>query len=368
MIGANFNCFRKPLCCFEIGHFLSIFLAFSYVMGPKPTISLEKRAQMVVLKEDGYSLREIGERLGCNYSSVSYVLKKYHEQGSVVTLPRSGRPRKTDNRDDLMIKKVCAISPFYSSHQIKEELPQLNVSSRTIRRRLHDKFNLRARRPACKPLISKKNLNDRIKFCRKYRNWTKDDWSKVMFSDESSFSLLNSFNLYVRRPSGQRFNVKYTRPSVKHPDSCMVWGAFCASGRGPITFIPKETRINAQTYLEILKNKLKLFMNIKNCKIFQQDGAPCHTAKSVKQWLTENRIEVLDWPGNSPDLNPIENLWILMKRKIALRRPKSLPELRNAIQSVWVTDISRDCCQNLINSMPTRISLVLKAKGMPTRY
>ena len=64
------------------------------------------------------------------------------------------------------------------------------------------------------------------------------------------------------------------------------------------------------------------------CQIFQQDSAPCHIARIVKQWLAEPGVQLLDWPGNSPDLNPIENLWVSIKKRVAQKKCSSLEELR----------------------------------------
>ena len=66
--------------------------------------------------------------------------------------------------------------------------------------------------------------------------------------------------------------------------------------------------MNGQKYVDLLKDKLELHMNVHNCNIFMQDGAPCHGSKIVSEFLKEKKIKVLYWPGNSPDLNPIENL------------------------------------------------------------
>ena len=96
-------------------------------------------------------------------------------------------------------------------------------------------------------------------------------------------------------------------------------------------------------------------MEIQGCTIFQQDGAPAHKAKKVSVWLREHGITLLDWPGNSPDLNPIENLWVLMKKKMAEKNCSSIEELKSHLKTIWVTDISVELCQSLAMSMPPRI-------------
>ena len=109
-------------------------------------------------------------------------------------------------------------------------------------------------------------------------------------------------------------------------------------------------------------------MDIQQVNIFQQDGAPAHTAKIVQKWFKDNKIDVLDWPGNSPDLNPIENLWELLKRKLAKKSPKNLQDVRYWLIRIWCTEISNELCQNLAKSMPKRIRDVLHKKGQQTKY
>ncbi len=101
--------------------------------------------------------------------------------------------------------------------------------------------------------------------------------------------------------------------------------------------------------------------------IFQQDLAPVHTAKSTKSWLNDHGVGVLDWPANSPDLNPIENIWGIVKRKMRNKRPKNTDELKATVKETWAS-IPPQQCHKLITSMPRRIEAVIKAKGAPTKY
>jgi hypothetical protein len=192
---------------------------------------------------------------------------------------------------------------------------------------------------------------------------------KVMFSDESTFSQFASYVRHVRRPKKQRYNVRYVVPRVKQAPTSMVWACFSGRGTGGIWFMPKNTTINGAVYLSILQDKLQLHMNNHGCTIFQHDGAPCHRTAAVSRWLTQQGMEVLGpWPGSSPDLNPIENLWTIMKQKVTEQQPTSAESLINAIKRVWTNEITAEYCATLVSSMPARIKAVLENKGRYTKY
>ena len=126
--------------------------------------------------------------------------------------------------------------------------------------------------------------------------------------------------------------------------------------------------MNKEVYLEVLNDHLVPFMDIHGTTAFLQDGAPCHKAKKVMEFLNTTGYEIIKWPGNSPDLNPIENAWAYMKRRLDSISKSSVPVLIDEIKKMWVQDLSLDYWQKLVKSMPGRLQTVIKKKGGMTRF
>uniref|UniRef100_A0A9J8DM61 Tc1-like transposase DDE domain-containing protein n=1 Tax=Cyprinus carpio carpio TaxID=630221 RepID=A0A9J8DM61_CYPCA len=154
---------------------------------------------------------------------------------------------------------------------------------------------------------------------------------------------------------GERYHQSCVMPTVKHPDTIHVWGCFSSKGVGSLTILPKNT-----LQQQLLPTTQQQFGE-EQC-IFQHDGAPCHKAKVITKWLGDQNVEILGpWPGNSPDLNPIENLWSIIKWRVDKQKPTNSDKLQEVIMKEWVA-ISQDLAQKLIESMPSRIAEVRSSK------
>ncbi len=201
-----------------------------------------------------------------------------------------------------------------------------------------------------KPLLNNRQRQKRLAWAKDKKDWTAAEWSKVMFSDESKFCI--SFGNQVPRvwrKRGKTQNPRCLRSSVKFPQSVMVWGAMSSAGVGPLCFL--RSKVNTAVYQEVLEHFMlpaadQLYGDADF--IFQQDLAPAHSAKG---------IPVLNWPVNSPDLIPIENLWGIVKRKMRYARPNNAEELKATIRATCAL-ITPEQCHRLIDSMPRRIDAV----------
>lgn len=221
------------------------------------------------------------------------------------------------------------------------------------------------RSPRKVPLLSKKNMQKRLIFAKQHQH--RSNWKNILWSDETKINLFGSDGkTYVRRPKNKEYDPKYTKKTVKHGGgSMMVWGCFSASGVGPIFWI--KDKMCAVDYVGILRNEMLPFAEeeMPLSWQFMHDNDPKHSSRLVKTWLQENSVTILEWPSQSPDLNPIEHLWGILKSKIGHQKSKNLNELWEKVKNAWY---SIPTCLNLVESMPRRCQAVINAKGSTTKY
>ena len=151
----------------------------------------------------------------------------------------------------------------------------------------------------------------------------------------------------------------------------MIWGCMTIKGTGHMCKI--NGTMDQQLYRSILEDELLQTIDWYdldvNRVIFQHDNDPKHKARSVQEWLNQQPFEVLEWPAQSPDLNPIEHLWAHIKRRLNQYEepPKGMLEVWERVQTEW-NNIDQETCGRLVESMPRRLEAVIKAKGMWTEY
>lgn len=331
-------------------------------------ISKELKQRVVNAHLEGTIQATISSRFVLPRYSVSKIISSYYERGHLENLPKSGRPRKTTVWTDRRIKRISQNDPWLSAPRIIAEIPEIMVSPRTVQRRLVD-AKLFSRRPAKKPLISARNRVARLEFARRHLNWTVDEWKKVLFSDETRYKIFNSDGMKrVRRPINTRFNPKYVTPTVKHgKGSVFLWGCFSWNGVGPLSFI--NDTMDRFVYRDIMQNVMLPYAEWEMPLrfIFQQDNDPKHSSQIVQEWFQENNVRVLQWPAQSPDLNPIENLWEEVERGIRTQLFPNKQSLVNKINEVW-TNLPENTFQKLIDSMPRRCRQVIHNNGYSINY
>lgn len=331
-------------------------------------------AQAVLLRSQGRTQREMAESLNVPRTTLRYALKRYDQTGLYTRRPGSGGIRCTSARDDRFIVLAVLRNRFLTAVEIRQRLQTargVNVSERTIRRRMEER-DLRARRPARGPELLRHHRVARLRFAREHANWTHEQWSKVLWTDECRVALrAPDGRERVWRRRGERFLPITTRQTVSfHGGSVMVWGGISSDARTELAVV--NGRLTAVRYIEeILQEHVLPYVGFMGYEefILMQDNARPHAARCVDDYLSELGITKFEWPARSPDMNPIEHVWDMLKRRIrsSPNPPETLSQLKTALLAAW-EEIPQVDIKNIIKSMPDRMEAVIRARGGNTRY
>ncbi len=188
----------------------------------------------------------------------------------------------------------------------------------------------------------------------------------VLWSDESKINLFDSVGVqHVWRCPGEEYQENCALPTIKHGGgSIMVWGCMSAAGTGELRFI--EGTMESSMYGDILNhNMMSSLQKLCRTAVFQHNNDPKHTAKMTTALLM--KLKVMEWPSTSPDLNPTEHMWGILKRKVEKHHVSNFQQLRDVIMEEWKR-MPATTCAALVNSMPRRIKAVLDNNGAPTKY
>ena len=337
------------------------------------SISAEKRSSVVSLLNEGYSHRQIQARTGLGKGTIGRISKEM--EGDKENHP-GGHPSKLSPCDKQSIIRQISSGKLDNAVQATQFINSTiatPITPQTVRNVLKE-AGLRSATKKKVPMLKASHHQKCLRFAQYHQNWTVEDWKRVLWSDETKINRIGSDGkVYVWKKHGEAISDRTTTPTVKHGggNNLMVWGCMGWGGVGKLVEV--QGKMDAVQYCEILEEGMeesfeKLGM-AEDERYFQQDNDSKHTSRRAQKWFTDHQITLLEWPAQSPDLNPIEHLWQHLKKKLQQydAPPKGVHELWERVAREW-NEIPPETCQKLVESMPKRIEAVLKAKGGHTKY
>ena len=275
------------------------------------SLSAEQKQTILFQLDAGHSVCSIASSTGVSIAAVSRLRSA---ERSALQKFVGGHPSKLSSANIRHAVHLISTHKAENAVQVTKELSNIinqPLHPNTIRNHLK-KTGLKAVVKSKRLLLFPKHRKARLDFAYAHKDWTVEDWKKVIWSDETKINHLGSDgHKWVWKKPGEGLSDRLVQGIVKFGgDSVMVWGCMTWQGVGYAAKI--DGRMDGDLYLQILKdellNTLQYYGLDPSDIIFQQDNDPKHTCRKVKEWLEEQDFRTMVWPAQSPDLNPIEHL------------------------------------------------------------
>jgi transposase len=342
---------------------------------PGQRIDSYKRGQIVALHRFAHwSQHQIADTLQISRTTVRRIVHQ-SEHGEPRTPPRpKGRPPVCTTRKRSRLVDRLRLSTENRRLPLDQlaRLEHLHYDIRTLRKAL-EKEGYSRRIARSKPLLTEKQKERRLQWARDHLNWSDRQWGRVIWTDEASIRCGHFGQVYVTRAIGEEFEPDCLVARFRKYSACMIWGAIASDGPKDI-FIFEKGRIDGAKYRDkILPRLSQISRDHENRSLFNQepiimqDNAPIHKAFETMALLMRSGLQVMEWPANSPDLNPIKNIWAILKFRIARHFPTTREAIIQAIRLEWANLAVADCAK-ACQSMRQRCQAVIDANGGHTRW
>ena len=272
----------------------------------KPHIPLEVRHYVVAQVIHGSTYDSIVDKVSRDFDltiskgSISNIMSKYREHGTLEDLPRSGRPRTQTMEEEMVMVQAVEYNPKLNASQVyrSEELNPQSLSLSTVNRTLNRNGLLDY--TSVPQNIRDDNKTKRLTFAEEKAN--KIDWTRVIFSDESDLFPDRPGKLHYRKRKGETVDLDYGPESRWDPRKVKVWGTISVHGVG--TLHRYEGTLDSKHYIELLgESLLRDFPLLRGTRsrpgkyLFQQDNARPHVSKKTKEYFESIRVYTVEWPS-----------------------------------------------------------------------
>ena len=324
---------------------------------PTSLSTLKLRIAINVLAKEGYSVRQIAQKLNCARNTVLKWKDGSLEDLDIERKEGSGRKRKFNEEEMDNTEAILEEEKYSGSRRLVDrvnEEAQNAISSRTLRR-YSASLGFLWGKPKRRPNLDDFDMERRVRWCITHR---RENWRMYIYCDEKIFRAAVAPN-GVRYRKGQRPEHK----CQKYGASLHIWYAIYYDGAFPVVHVLGG--LGGQEYMELLE--LALPGNQRDGMILLMDNASGHIDRRVGEWLDDNDFDFEDLCPNSPDLNPIENFWAIVDAEVKKRNPRNFDELLLAVTEE-IGKVPRATIHSLIDSMPRRIEQCIQRRGACTDY
>lgn len=304
--------------------------------------------------EAGMRQIDVARALNTTQSVISRLSARYRESGDVAER-HTGRHRITTPQQDHFLQLNARRRPTLTAPELSlilQETHNVTVSPDTVRNRLRG-VNLRSRRPWRAQPLTRGNREVRYLWAQDHVQWSNEQWANVLFTDESRFGIHpDSRRLRVWREPGNLIRLDHVQEV--HPyqgGTIMVWGGVQLGRKTDLVFL--ERFLTGITYRDLILEPVVLpYANdFGRNFILMHDNARPHTARVVSEFINAHQLNILPWPAQSPDLNPIEHVWDAVQRRILrMGMPRETRrDLVRAVNAAWQA-VPQEEIDNLIRS------------------